>query len=104
MASISSTGRDNKTFQIHGVDNPVTFGFTTAPNADNQQSNKAKAQKIQAADIVLTTSSVAVADWNQGTSNVIVYPCLMTVSTMPVTANKHARNMLAESRRFPGEG
>ncbi len=87
VASISSTGTDNKTVQINGADNPVTFGFNTAPNVDNQQSNKAKAQKIQAADIVLTTSSVPVADWNQGTSNVIIYPVLMTVSTMPVTAN-----------------
>ncbi|MBP9882828.1 MAG: T9SS type A sorting domain-containing protein, partial [Chitinophagales bacterium] len=87
VASISSTGTDNKTVQINGVDNPVTFGFTTAPNVDNQQTNKAKAQKIQAADIVLTTSSVPVADWNQGTSNVIIYPVLMTVATMPVTAN-----------------
>jgi hypothetical protein len=87
VASISSTGTDNKTIQINGVDNPVTFGFTTAPNVDNQQTNKAKAQKIQAADIVLTTSSVPVTDWNQGTSNVIIYPVLMAVTTMPVTAN-----------------
>jgi hypothetical protein len=86
VASISSTGSDNKTFQINGLDNPVTFAFSTAPNVDNEQSNKAKAQKIQAADIVLTTSSVAATDWNQGTSNVIVYPVLMEVSTVPVTA------------------
>jgi hypothetical protein len=85
VASISSTGTDNKTFQINGLDNPVTFAFSTAPNVDNEQSNKAKAQKIQAADITITTSSVPATDWNQGTSNVIVYPALMKLSTEPVT-------------------
>ncbi|HUM45806.1 MAG TPA: hypothetical protein PLD84_02685, partial [Chitinophagales bacterium] len=65
--NISSTGSDNKTVLINGATNPVTFGYTTAANVDNQQSNKAKAQKIQAADLTITSSSIPAADVNQGT-------------------------------------
>ncbi|MGB3074310.1 MAG: T9SS type A sorting domain-containing protein, partial [Chitinophagales bacterium] len=87
VASISSTGTDNKTIQINGDTDPVTFGYTTAPNIDDQQSNQAKAQKIQAADLVLTTSSVAAGNILQGSSNNIIYPVLMAASTEPVTVN-----------------
>ncbi|HUM45805.1 MAG TPA: T9SS type A sorting domain-containing protein, partial [Chitinophagales bacterium] len=85
--NISSTGTDNKTVQVNGATNPVTFGYTTAPNVDNQQSNKAKAQKIQAADLTITTNSIPAADVNQGTTSVIVYAAKMVDATEPVTVN-----------------
>jgi hypothetical protein len=44
VVSISATGSDNKTVQINGSTDPVTFGYTSAPVIDNQQSNAAKAQ------------------------------------------------------------
>ncbi|MEO5674499.1 MAG: T9SS type A sorting domain-containing protein [Chitinophagales bacterium] len=85
--TISNTGTDNHTVQINGDTNPVIFGFTTSPVLDDLQSNKGKAQKIQAADVTLTSTSVPAADVNQGTTNVIVYGVKMAVVTEPVTAN-----------------
>src|SRR4030095_5015172 len=71
VVSISNTATDNKTVRINGATDPVTFGFTTAPNVDNQQTDKAKNQTIQAADITLTSNSVLASDVNQGTINVL---------------------------------
>ncbi len=85
--NISSTGTDNKTVQINGDTDPVLFGYTTAPNVDDQQSNKAKAQKIQAADLTITSNTIAVADVNQGATSVIVYAAKMVDATEPVTVN-----------------
>ncbi|MBA3647510.1 MAG: T9SS type A sorting domain-containing protein [Chitinophagales bacterium] len=85
--NVSNTATDNHTVQVNGDTDPVIFGFATAPNVDDQQSNKAKAQKIQAADVTLTTSSVGANDVNQGAISVIVYAVKMAVATEPVTAN-----------------
>ncbi|MEP7129249.1 MAG: hypothetical protein ABI729_10290, partial [Chitinophagales bacterium] len=45
-------------------------------------------------NVKLTTSSIAVADWNQGTSNVIIYPVLMEVTIDPVTVNNITFTMI----------
>ena len=85
--NISATASDNKYIKINGDTEPAMFGFTTAPNVTNNQSNLAGKQTIQAADITLTTTTTAAASVNQGTTNVIVYASKMKVLTEPVTVN-----------------
>ncbi|MEO6732587.1 MAG: T9SS type A sorting domain-containing protein, partial [Ferruginibacter sp.] len=51
------------------------------------QTDAAGTQTIQAADITLTSSTVAAADINQGTSNNIIYITQMSVATEPVLVN-----------------
>ncbi|MEO8764630.1 MAG: T9SS type A sorting domain-containing protein, partial [Ginsengibacter sp.] len=71
----------------NGATDPVVFGFTTAPNIIDNQSDASGTQAIQAADITLTTSALAAADINQGTSNNIIYAAQMSVATEPVVVN-----------------
>ena len=86
--NINATATDNHTVLINGSTNPAVFGFTATTTVTDNQSNKALAQTIQAADITLTTSSIAAADIDQGSSNDIVYAVQMVVSsTEPVTVN-----------------
>ncbi|MEO8711290.1 MAG: T9SS type A sorting domain-containing protein [Parafilimonas sp.] len=85
--NVSNTATDNHTVLINGATDPMVFGFTTAPNITNSQTNKAKAQKIQAADITLTSATVTAADINQGTTYDVVYAAKMKVLTEPTTVN-----------------
>ena len=85
--NVTSGATDNHTVVITGNTTPVTFGYTTVPNVTNQQTNIAGAQTIQAADVTLSTSTVAAANLNQGTNTNIVYITKMDVATEPVTAN-----------------
>src|SRR6478752_3355284 len=85
--NVSSTASDNKTVRITGATTPVTFGFTTAANVTNNQTNNGGLQTIQAADVTLTSSAVAAASLNQGSTSNIVYVATMNVATMPITVN-----------------
>ncbi|MEP6711111.1 MAG: T9SS type A sorting domain-containing protein [Ferruginibacter sp.] len=86
-ASINSTATDNNTIQINGAANPVVFGFTTAPNITNNQTNAAGPFTIQAADVTLTSNAIAAANVNQGSVNNIVYIVKIDVATKPVAIN-----------------
>ncbi len=66
---------------------PVVFGYSVSSNVTNSQSNKAGKQTIQAADITLTTATIACGKLNQGTTGVIVYAAKMKVLTEPVAVN-----------------
>ncbi len=72
---------------IKGDTNPVVFGFTTAPNIFNYQADKAGIQTIQAADISLSSATIAAGNFNQGTNNNILYAVKIKAKTEPVTVN-----------------
>ena len=86
-ANIENFATDNNTIKINGATNPVTFGYNTAPNQTNNQTDAAGMITIQAADITLSSSAVAAADTNQGTNNSIIYITQMSVATQPVVVN-----------------
>ncbi|SFQ55080.1 T9SS type A sorting domain-containing protein [Parafilimonas terrae] len=85
--SVSNTANDNRTIIINGLTDPLEFGYTTAPNVTNNQTNKAGKKTIQAADITLTTPSIAAGNIAQGSTYNVVYATKMNVTTMPVTVN-----------------
>lgn len=85
--SLTNTASDEKTIVMNGATDPVVFGYSTVPNTTNNQSNKAKVQTIQAADITLTSSVIDSANLNQGTTYNVVYAAKMKVTTQPVTVN-----------------
>ena len=85
--NVNSTATDNKTVRITGLTTPVVFGYTTAPNVTNNQTNNGGLQTIQAADITLGTSAVTAGNIVRGTTGNIVYVATMNVATMPVTVN-----------------
>jgi hypothetical protein len=78
----TSSASDNKTVQINGATNPVTFGFTTATTVTNNQNNGAGLQTIQAAEVTLSTTTVSADTLYQGSSNNFVYIAKMDVSAM----------------------
>jgi hypothetical protein len=84
---VSTTATDEHTVLVNGSTNPVVFGYTTAPNVTNSQSNKSKTFTIQAADITLTTATIAAGNIARGSSNNIIYAGKMKVTTEPVTVN-----------------
>ena len=81
---VNNAATDNNTIKVNGATDPVTFGYSTAPNHTNNQTDAAGTQTIQAADITLTSTAVAPADVNQGSVNNIVYITQMAVTTQPV--------------------
>ncbi|MEO7045543.1 MAG: T9SS type A sorting domain-containing protein, partial [Ferruginibacter sp.] len=85
--NVDAAGTDNHTLKVNGAANPVVFGFTTSPNIVNNQSDIAGVQTIQAADIVINTSTVATNKFNRGSNSNIVYVSQMQVATEPVTVN-----------------
>ncbi|MEP6465958.1 MAG: hypothetical protein ABJB05_06615, partial [Parafilimonas sp.] len=85
--SLTNSATDNHTIFINGATTPVVFGYSVSTTVTNSQSNKAKAQTIQAADITLTSATVAAADINQGTTYDVVYAAKMKVLTEPTTVN-----------------
>ncbi len=85
--NVSATATDNKTVRIIGNTNPVVFGYTTAPNIINSQTNGGGLQTIQAPDITLTTSAVAAGTLYQGTNTNIIYVAKMNVATADVSVN-----------------
>ena len=85
--NVSNTATDNHTIILNGAINPVKFGFSTAPNVTNSQTNKAKKKTIQSADITLTTDAVAAADIQQSSTGNIIYVAKMNVKTEPVTVS-----------------
>ncbi len=87
VANVNDAATDNNTVKIDGATNPVVFGFGTSPNVVNTQTDAAGAQTIQASDITVTSTTVAAADINQGTSNNIIYIAQMSAATEPVTVN-----------------
>lgn len=84
-ASLTNNATDGHTFLMNGGTDPVVFGFNTAPNITNNQSNKSKKQTIQAADITLTTPTIAAGNIAQGSTYNEVYAAKMNVTTEPVT-------------------
>ena len=86
-ANVNATASDNKTVSINGSTTPVVFGYTTAPNVTNSQTNAAGVQTIQAPDITLTTSAVAAGNIVRGSTNNVVYIAKMDVITANVTVN-----------------
>ena len=93
LANVASNATDNNTVTVNGAADPMTFGFTTAPNVTNSQTNIAGIQTIQAADITLVSSAVTAADINQGTNNNLVYIAQMSVATEPVQVNNVQFNL-----------
>ena len=93
VVSIAAAATDNHTTFINGATDPVQFGFITAPSITNSQSNKARRQTIQAADITLTTSTLDTASINQGSTNNIIYAVKMDTKTEPATANNISFNI-----------
>ncbi len=87
VVNINSSATDNNTIKVNGATNPVVFGFTTAANVTNNQTDAAGVQTIQAADVTLTSSAIAAANIGQGTNSNIVYATRMAVATEPVTVN-----------------
>ncbi|CAN5137736.1 hypothetical protein BH11BAC6_BH11BAC6_00360 [soil metagenome] len=85
-ANVAANATDNHTIRITGATTPVTFGFTSATTVTNNQIN-GNVQTIQAADITLSTSTVAAANLNQGTNTNVIYITKMDVATEPVIAN-----------------
>ena len=85
--NINSAATDNNTIKINGAANPIVFGFTAAPNIINNQSDVAGLQTIQAADVALTTSTVAATSVGAGSSNNVLYVVKMDVATEDVTVN-----------------
>ncbi|MFZ1800767.1 MAG: hypothetical protein WAU24_12955, partial [Chitinophagaceae bacterium] len=86
--NLSNTATDNHTIVVNGATNPVSFGYSVATTVTNNQSNKAGAQTIQAADITLTSATLAAATINQGTTYNVVYATKMKVVTEPVTVSQ----------------
>ncbi|MEP7230414.1 MAG: T9SS type A sorting domain-containing protein, partial [Ginsengibacter sp.] len=73
--------------KINGATDPVVLGFTTTPNINNNQADLAGTQTIQAADVTLTTSTMAAGNINQGTNSNIIYVTKIDVATEPVSVN-----------------
>jgi|GEM_PF-2732410 len=86
--NVAANGTDNHTVYMNGLTDPITFGFVTAPNVTNSQANKSKKLTIQAADITLTSATLAAANINQGSTYNVVYATKMKVVTEPVTVNQ----------------
>jgi hypothetical protein len=93
VVNVNDDATDNNTIKINGATNPVVFGFSTSPNITNSQTDAAGVQTIQAADVTLTSSTVAAADINQGTNSSLVYIAQMSVSTEPVVVNNIQFNL-----------
>ena len=85
--NVRDTASDNKTVRVIAGTNPVVFGFTTKPNVTNNQTSAAGSQTIQAADITLTSNTVAAGNIARGSTNNIVYILKAVVSTSNVIAN-----------------
>jgi hypothetical protein len=85
--SVSNTATDNHTIVVNGATDPMIFGFTTAPNVTNSQTNKAKKQTIQAADITLTTPSLSAGNIVVGSTYNVLYASKMKVKTEPIKVN-----------------
>ncbi len=85
--NVNSSATDNKTVKITGLTTPVTFGYSTTPNSTNTQTNAGGTQTIQAADVMLTSSTVTAGNIVAGTSTNIVYAAKMDVTTASLTVN-----------------
>ena len=84
---INATATDNNTVFINTATNPVAFGFSTAPNVTNNQTNIGGILTIDAADITLATTAVAAAEFSPGATAHVVYIASMNVATEPVLVN-----------------
>ena len=78
----SNTATDEHTIRITGNTNPVLFSYATAPNVSGTQTNSAGLQTIQAADITLSTNTVAAGNIARNTNSNIVYIAKVSVSAM----------------------
>ncbi|MEP7231797.1 MAG: T9SS type A sorting domain-containing protein [Ginsengibacter sp.] len=87
VANVNSNAIDNNTIKVNGATNPVIFGFTTAPNVTNNQTDIAGTQTIKASGVTVTSANVTASNINQGTNSNIVYIAQMSVNTTPVTVN-----------------
>ncbi|MFZ1798967.1 MAG: T9SS type A sorting domain-containing protein [Chitinophagaceae bacterium] len=85
--NIATNGTDNHTIFMNGATDPITFGFTTAPNVTNSQANKSQKLTIQAADITLTSATIAAGNVGQGSTYNVLYAAKMKVLTEPVSVN-----------------
>lgn len=86
--NVATNGTDNHTVYMNGLTNPITFGFVTDPNLTNSQANKSQKLTIQAADITLTSASIAAGNVAQGSTYNVLYAAKMKVLTEPVTVNQ----------------
>ncbi|MEP7233534.1 MAG: T9SS type A sorting domain-containing protein, partial [Ginsengibacter sp.] len=85
--NVSNTAVDGHTIIINGATAPLVFGFTTAPNVTNNQSNIAGTSTIQASNVTVATNTVPAAVIKPGSSGNIIYVAKMIVTTQPVTVN-----------------
>ena len=85
--NVNGDATDNNTVKIDGATDPVVLGFTTSPNINNNQADLAGVQTIQAADVTLTTSTMAAGNINQGTTSNIIYVTKIDAAVEPVSVN-----------------
>ncbi|MEP7231798.1 MAG: hypothetical protein ABI691_16160, partial [Ginsengibacter sp.] len=85
--NVNGDATDNNTVKINGATDPVVLGFTTTPNVNNNQADLAGTQTIQAADVTLTTSTMAAGNINQGTNSNIIYVTKIDAAVEPVSVN-----------------
>jgi hypothetical protein len=90
---VNSTATDNNTIKINGATNPLTFGFNTAPNITNSQSDVGGLKTIEAADVTVTSQAVPAADVTQGSEVNVLYIAQMSVSEQSVTVNNVQINL-----------
>ena len=80
--NVSNTATDNHTIQLNGKTNPVVFSYGTAPNITSNQTNIAGVQTIQAAEVALSSSSVAAGNIARNSNSNIIYIVKADVSAM----------------------
>ena len=84
---VDNAATDNNTIKVNGATDPVTFGYSTAPNHTNNQTDAAGTITVQASDITLSTTPLNASNVKPGNSNHIVYIVQMNVATQPVNVN-----------------
>jgi hypothetical protein len=85
--NVINTAVDGHTIIINGATAPLVFGFVTAPNITNNQSNIAGTSTIQASNVTVATSTSAGGNILQGSTDNVLYVATMAVATQPVTVN-----------------
>ena len=75
--NVNAAASTGKTVQVNGLANPVIFGYTTAPNVTNSQTNTAGVKTISASfatpQAIAETSNIAAAS-EQTVFSGMVYP------------------------------
>ncbi len=82
----ATTATDGKNVKVTGSTTPVAFGFTTAPTVTGTQTN-GNTHTVQAADVTLSSNSVAAGNIARSSMNNVVYITKAVIATEPITIN-----------------